>query len=344
MTDLVIEGFTDREFSVEELSAIMNVVPNMYDAVTRFGIFGDPVPLDTTYFALEIYNGVLNLLPTTERGGPATKGAVGKRQKKIIEVPHIAHEDLITAADIQNLSKFGRRAPMMLEDKVAEKLTTMAMKHYLTHEFMKVGALRGVILDADGSELFNSFTEFSVTEKVEFFGAAGSKRQHCVNVSRHIEDNLKGEMMTGIAALCSPQFFDMLIEDADVKAAYNSAAAMMQLNPQLYDVRPMFPYQGILFLEYRGNASRLNADGTTTTVKFIPDGECRFFPLGTMQSARYVCAPGDFLETANQPAQLFYAKTEPVKFNRGLEIHTQSNPLPVWTRPALLVKGSTAAS
>jgi len=344
MTDLVIEGFTDREFTAAELSALLVTMPNMYDAVTRFGIFGDPVPLSTTFFALDIYNGVLNLLPTTERGGPATKGSVGKRSKKIFEVPHIAHEDLITAADLQNVARFGSRAPMMLEDLMGQKLQTMSMKHYLTHEWFRVGALKGQILDADGTVLLNLFTEFGITEKVEFFGAAGSKAQHCRNIWRHMETNLKGETMAGIAALCSSGFMDMLLEDADVKAAYNAASAMLVANPNIYDTRRAFPYQNILFMEYLGQADRLNADGTTTTLKFIPDNEARFFPIGTLDSAHFVCAPADFLEAANMPAQLMYAKAEPLKFNRGLEIHTQSSPLPIWKRPALLVKGSTAAS
>lgn len=344
MTDLVVDGLTDREFSVEELTVAMNVVPNMYDAITRFGIFRDPIPLTTTYVRLDINNGVLNLLPTTERGGPASKGAIGKRAAKIFEIPHIAHEDAVMAADIQNLRAFGSRAPMMLEDKVNEKLVTMAMKHYFTHEYMRMGALHGKVVDADGTVLVDYFNEFGITEQVQYFGdTTKSIRAHCIAVKRHIEDNLLGESMTGVACLCSADFFDMLLEDADVKAAYNAAAAMMRTNPNLDDVRPMFPYQGILFMEYRAKGSYLNQDGTTSTRKFIADGEARFFPLGTMDTAHFFVAPGDFLEAANMPGQLFYAKQEPIKFGRGIELHTQSNPLPVWKRPALLVKGTTAA-
>lgn len=120
----IMDGIINREFTVLELSAILMDVPNMYTLVTDLGIFGDPVPLLTTTVAIETWNGTLNLLPTTERGGPATKGNIGKRGKKILEVPQIAHEDAIMAADIQNMARFGGRAPLMFEDKVAEKLQT----------------------------------------------------------------------------------------------------------------------------------------------------------------------------------------------------------------------------
>jgi hypothetical protein len=39
---------------------------------------------------------------------------------------------------------------------------------------------------------------------------APTSRRRCYDVLRQIEDNLKGEFMTGIHVLCSPEFFDAL--------------------------------------------------------------------------------------------------------------------------------------
>lgn len=345
MTGLTVDPFTLREFSVEELTTLINVVPNMYTLVTQLGVFGGaPIPLTETYVGIEINNGVLNLLPTTERGGPASKGSVGKRKRKLIEIPQVAHEDMITGAELQNLKGFGSAAPMMFEDKVMQKLGTMAGKHYLTMEWHRVGALAGKILDADGTTLLDLFTEFGVTQLEVPFGGASSIGQYCRDVKRHIEDNLNGEVMTGVAALCSPEFFDMLLEDADTKAAYNAAAAMMRLNPNIDDVRPMFLHQGILFLEYRGSASYLNAAGTVTTRKFIAANDARFFPLGTRNTAYHYTAPADFIDTVNTFGQLMYAREKMGDYNRWREYHTQSNCLPLWTRPELLVRGHTGSS
>jgi len=145
-------------------------------------------------------------------------------------------------------------------------------------------------------------------------------------------------------ALCSVGFYDMLLEDADIKAAYSAAAAMLRMNPNIDDVRPVFYHQGIWFMEYRGSAGQLNSDGTTTSRKFLNDNEARFFPLGTMQSAASFAAPGDFIEALNMPGQLYYAKAAPVRFDRGIDLHTQSAFLPLWLRPKVLVKGSTLAA
>ena len=49
-------------------------------------------------------------------------------------------------------------------------------------------------------------------------------------------------------------------------------------------------------------------------------------------------APADFNETVNTLGQALYAKQEPRKFERGTDLHTQSNPLPMCHRPGVLVK------
>lgn len=342
---LAIDGFDNREFAFEELSAAMMQFDNVYTTVTDLGIFGDPIPLTTTTFGLEIDKMTFNLLPTTARGGEATKSGRDRGKRKLFEVPMSAYEDHIAAADLQNWRMVGSRAPRMLESEMNRRLMKMTMNHQLTHEWRRVKALSGVILDSDGSTMLNLFTEFDVTQKVVPFGAtAKSINQHIRDVKRHIELNLLGDVMNGVVALCSPEFFDFIMEDDDVKAAYNAASAMMRFNPNIDDVRPAFQHHGVTFIEYLGSATVLNADGTRTTRKFIDAGDARFFPVGTMQTAMSWMAPGDFIEAANMPAQLYYAKSEPVRFGRGLDIHTQSAFLPIWTRPAVLVRGHTGAS
>ena len=50
-------------------------------------------------------------------------------------------------------------------------------------------------------------------------------------------------------------------------------------------------------------------------------------------------APGDFIETVNTRGIKIYAKQERMKFDKGIELHTQSNVLYMCTRPAALVRG-----
>jgi hypothetical protein len=48
------------------------------------------------------------------------------------------------------------------------------------------------------------------------------------------------------------------------------------------------------------------------------------------------------LETINTLGKRLYAKQEARKFNRGIDIHTQSNTLPMCMRPSLIVKVYTS--
>jgi hypothetical protein len=90
----------------------------------------------------------------------------------------------------------------------------------------------------------------------------------------------------------------------------------------------------ITFEEYRGQAT----DPEGNTRRFIEAGEAHVFPLGTLDTFATYVAPADFNETVNTLGQPLYAKQEPRKFERGTDLHTQSNPLPICHRPAVLVK------
>jgi hypothetical protein len=100
------------------------------------------------------------------------------------------------------------------------------------------------------------------------------------------------------------------------------------------DIRKGFSYGGIIFEEYRGTAT----DASGNARKFIADGEGHCFPQGTMDTFKTIYAPADFIETVNTIGIPLYAKQEARKFNQGIDLHMQSNPLPMCFRPGVLVK------
>jgi hypothetical protein len=99
-------------------------------------------------------------------------------------------------------------------------------------------------------------------------------------------------------------------------------------------MRTGFTFADLVFEEYRGVASTI--DGPPR--RFIAAGDAHAFPLGTMDTFATYFAPADFNETDNTPGLPLYAKQQPRDFDRGTDIHTQSNPLPMCHRPALLVR------
>jgi hypothetical protein len=241
--------------------------------------------------------------------------------------------------EVQGIRSFGSETEMeSIASVMARHLETMRNKHAITLEHLRMGALKGVILDADGSVIYDLFSEFQITPAAINFdlgNASSNVKKKCAEVLRHLEDNLKGEFMTGIHVLCSPEFFDALTGHAKVEQAYTY---WQQGSVLINDMRAGFNFGGLTFEEYRGQAT----DSTGVSRRFIAAGEAHAFPMGTIDTFSTYFAPADFNETANTLGQVLYAKQQPRKFERGTDLHTQANPLPMCHRPGVLVKLTTA--
>ena len=69
-------------------------------------------------------------------------------------VPHIPHDSTILAAEVQNVRQFGSEDAMQgVQAVVNQRLQKMNANHEVTLEFLRMGALKGEILDGDGSTI-----------------------------------------------------------------------------------------------------------------------------------------------------------------------------------------------
>jgi len=334
----MLNPFSNDAFNMVALTAAINRIPNNYGRLEQLNLM-PAEGVRTRTILIEEMSGVLNLLPTMPVGAPSSLGTQGKRKVRSFVIPHIPHDDVVLPEEVQGLRAFGSENDLeALSNLIARKLQNMRNKHAITLEHLRMGALKGVILDADGSTLYNLYTEFDITPKTVTFALTTNTTEvllKILEVKRHIEDNLRGEFMTGIYCLCSQGFFDALTTHGKVKEAFQYFQRSQQLGN---DYRAGFTFGGITFEEYRGQAT----DIAGNVRKFIADDEAHFFPLGTASTFRTYLAPADFNETANTLGMPLYAKQAPRKFERGTDVHTQSNPLPICLRPEVLVKGTKA--
>lgn len=335
----LVNPFLNNDFlTMASLTEAMVRLPyNTYNRVTQLGIFSEE-SIATTVALIEEMGGVLTLLPTAPRGADFTVNNIGKRKMRPFTVPHIPLNDVVLPSEVQGIREFGTTNEFRtLASLTVRKLASMKAKHDQTLEWMRVGALKGVLLDADGTTvIFNFFTEFGFTAQVmnfNFSNTALDVTGALLNVKRYIEDHLHSDMMTGVHALCAPDFYNALTSHPKVQTAFQYFSTNQRLGG---DYRTGFEYGGVIFEEYRGTAQ----DVTGTAHQFIPNGTCQFFPMGTTSTFRTYFAPADFEETVNTLGLPYYAKQEPRKFGRGIDIHTQSNPLPICLRPELLVQGT----
>ncbi len=326
--------FDDAAFNMISLTDSINILPNMYGRVGKTELFRTK-PVRTRNITIEENNGVLNLLPTQTPGTRGSVGVRGKRKYRSFNSRHIPHDDVVLPEEVKGIRSFGSENELQaLSDVITDHFQDMRNKHAITLEHLRIGALKGTILDADGSELVNLYDEFEITAKTINF-ALGTEstnvKKKCLDVKRHIKKSLRGEVMRTIHALVSPEFFDALTGHASVKEAFERWQEGRAFRD---DMCEGFTFGGITFEEYSTEAG--DADGNVR--RFIAEGDGHIFPKGTLNTFRTYFAPADFNETVNTLGREIYAKHESRKFERGTDLHTQSNPLPLCLRPAVLVK------
>lgn len=321
-------------FSLTEVSAAINIVPNRYGRLQELNLM--PVRgVVQRDIAVEEKNGSLALIPTEQYGGPGVVGKVGKRKVRTFRIPKLVYDEYVSPQEVQGVRAFGGNGQQALAALLNDKLETARSKHDITLEHLRMGALKGTIVDADGSTIYNLYTEFGIVQKTVDFalGTTTTKvAEKCREVLRHIEDNLLGEVMQRVHVLVSPEFYDKLIGHSKVEAAYaNWTAAAERLGG---DLRSGFTFGGLTFEEYRGQST----DTSGSAVRFIAANDGHAFPVGTSQTFSTYVGPADFNETVGSLGQVYYAKVQPAEFDRGYKVHTQSNPLPMCLRPAVCVR------
>ena len=333
--------FASDAFSLVNMTEAINLIPNQYGKINQMGLFRE-IGISSTVALIERRNGSLNLIPSTQWGGPPAVNTSGKRDIVAVPVPHIPVVDVVLPSDVQGVRAFGTESQLeTVANLVAQKQEDMSGKLDITLEYLRMGALKGIVVDGDGTTvLVNLFTTFGVTQQVINFQLSSSTldvKMSVQGVSRYFEDNLNGEIMSEVLVLCSGGFWDSLTSHPNVIAAYQYWVNQNNNTNLMRDDLRMagFVYQGVRFVEYRGKASLPGSGGT---VNFVPPNEAIAIPFGTRDMFRTYFAPANFNETVNTIGLKKYSKKSEREMGQGWSLWSESNPLAITTRPDLLVK------
>jgi hypothetical protein len=342
--DPILDIFNSDAFSVVSLTDAINELPYIPGRIGAVVDWNDQ-QIATTNIAVEHKDGVLSIINPTARGGPGGDIPKIKRTLHDLRVPHYERDDAVMADEVQGVRIFGSGSQLQtVLDKINERMAQHTNDFDVTLEYQRLGAVKGIILNGDGSTLYNLFTEFAVTQQTEVgfnLGAAsdGHVRKACTAVVRSIAKALKGATYRGVYAMCSPEFFDALIADPETRASYLQQQEAAQLRTGV--AYQIFNFGGILFEDYRGGLS----DGTNKEegTNFIAADKCHIFPIGVAGLWKTVYAPADYNETVNTMGLPRYAKLYPMLNGKGMHLDMQSNVLNYCTRPRVLIQGKRQA-
>lgn len=334
--------FTPDAFGIVTMTAAIQklpAAPNTLAPVAEggLGVFRE-IPIATTHPAIEENQGVLALIPTTHRGGPGTAMKPEKRKAFDMHTAHIQADDTIQADDVLNVRAFGTQdQEQAVQDVVNGKLLVMRRSIDTTNEYLRLGAVMGLITYPTGSVDANvdPYTLLGLTDRAtdqtvvaEFCDAAKDPVAEKIPEARDgMETALGGTPYTGrLYALCGRTFFRALIGHTDVKEIYDHQQAMYAAQQAVDMARPnrmRVTIGGITFEEYYGVVS-----GQT----FIPAAEAFCFPLGADLLHTY-WSPGDTWGLAGTLGQPMYARQYLSPDGKSVVLEAQSNPLHIPVRP-----------
>lgn len=330
---------TNGAFGVRSLTDSINALKFAPGRINLMGLFTESA-ITTTTVAVEERDGILSLIAPTPRGGPGHTLDKGPRVMRALAVPHFEINDAVMAEEVQNVRSWGSETEVdTVAGRLAERMALHSQSMEVTHEYSRIGAIKGLVTYAD-TQTLDLFTTFGVTQETEIdfdldaaSPASGVLRKAAANVIRLMSANLAGIPFQGVHAFVGDAFFDDLLAHVEVRNTFlnNPAAAALRTsyieNGMSYGT---FEFGGIVWENYRGLV------GSTS---FIDTNKAHFFPVGVPGLFRTYYAPADYNDTVNLPGRRLVTKQYPIANDKGIHLDTQMNALDICTRPKALIKG-----
>lgn len=332
-------------FGLTELTNEIQFIPNQWSRISELGIFTPRgTPQDSV--TIDRVDGTLNVLNAAQRGGQPAYGKNEIVKTYSYPLAFYSLNDRVGPSDVQGRRRPGSAAGTdMVDEAVGRKLSTLRKSHAQTHEYMMMSALKGQVVSPDGTVFADLYSDFGFTQKVIDFLLGTSTTDVDAKIReliRHIEDNsYAGGSVGGIRVLVSQEFFDKLISHESIREAYLYFQAANQAGggqPLRDDLRRSFSHQGVVFEEYRGSVVKM--DGATE--RFIDADDGYAFPTGVEDMFEIWQGPAHHINYANTVGEELYSWSVLQPDGSGIELYSQSAPLPLCRRPQALVKVTTS--
>lgn len=334
-----IDIFNSDAFSTFELTDALERVEYAPTLLGSLGIF-EARPVRTITVSVERRENKLALVQTSPRGAALPRRDTDKRDIRDFRTVRVAHGDTLRSDELQSIRAFGTTSELQqVQEEVMRRMIGVRRDVMLTLEHMRLGAIQGIVTDADGSTIINWFTQWGISQATEIdfdldnaTPASGAVRKKCNQVVRQMVKAAEGGWVDGqtqVYALCGDNFWDDLTSHEEVIATYTGWSAAADLRNDHGNPYGAFRYGGINWLNYRGTD-----DGTTVAIN---TNEAKFFPVGGNQVFQHAMSPGESFEWVNTPGREFYSLAIPdEKRNAYVDIEVYSYPLFLCTRPAML--------
>ncbi len=338
---ITMDVFRGDAFSAIELTTAIQDIPYVPGFLGSLNLF-TPKPVRTTSIMVEKRGAKLNVIQTTERGAPRPRRERNRRNVRNFNTVRLAESDKLMADELQGIRAFGSENELeAVQTEVGNRMADLSQDLDLTFEVHRMGAINGVLLDADGSVIYDYFDEFGISPPTEIAFNWGSR----TGVKKFIAENVKRPMLRalggralpgmGILALCGDEFYDNMQENAEYRATYLQTSAARELrNDTTFD--EIFAW-GVRWVNYRGT----DDDSTLS----VGSTKCKFIPTNVRNVFEVAYSPAEGLPFVNTRGLERYSQTiiDPSGRQEFVDIDVASYPLHICTTPEALLNGRTGA-
>ncbi|EEE45394.1 major capsid protein [Roseibium alexandrii] len=331
--------FNNDAFRMIELSEAVREIEYVPQLLATIGLFEEK-GVYVRDIGIEKKGQTLSLIPTSTDGEAPRQNSANKANIRNFRTQRLTDAFTLTVSEVAGMRAFGTESELqVVMNEYAERMGEVRDNMDLTHEFHRLGALQGKLLDADGTSIiYDYFDEFGISEPTPInfeLGTASTKvRLKCAELKRKMVRAAKGAMTpaTSIHALCGDEWYDQLIEHDAVKRTYENWAAAADLRADR--TFESFPFGGIVFHNYRGT------DDNSEVA--IPVGEAKFFPRGARGVfKKYLSPANEFAPFVNTKGQETYALNIEDKDRQSwVKGELYSYPLYMCARPEVLQKAA----
>lgn len=331
--------FNAPEFSVTSLSGMIEKIPYVPTLLGSLGIF-EPMPVRTRNVMIERRNGRLQLIQTSPDGAPPEVLEGDDRDLVFMRTARLAKRFTLHAHELDGIRAFGSETELMsVMTEYQRRAARLKADMSATHEHHRLGALQGIVLDADGTSVVRDyFEEFGITQPAaisfDFRHVTTGIRMQISGIARSMIRGSGGGLTDGtqIHSLIGDAAYDSLITHPEVERTYLNWAAAAELRKGI-GIFDSFTFGGVTWHNYRGTD-----DNSTIGV---PTNGVRMFPVGAPDVFKKAMAPLESLGYLGTLGQDTYMMNIP---DRERDMWTKgeiySYPLYICQRPDLLRRGT----
>ena len=328
-------------FDVVDYTEELQIIPNSWTLLNDSGLFSEEF-LTTHTVTFEEQNKTLALIGDQFRGAKPQANQDDVRKIRSYPIAHFPIVDQILPTDIQGKRAYGTQDQAETEAAaIARKMERIRRNIDITLEVGRFTTLAtGSLFAPNGTITGNLYTDFGITQTVvDFVLGTGTTdiMAKTESVIAAMQDNANtGDVITGVIAYCSPEWFAKFIAHAKIQTAYQYYTAtegqQIQRNRAggTNGLYREFQYGGIRFIEVRT---------VLAGQRLVPAGDVIFVPTGTTDTFVSYFGPANRLDFVNTIAERAYLWMYRDPKGTHIDLDGEFDVTHLVKRPQLVIRG-----